>query len=944
MIPTGASSLLATTWLSNPTFYTVYSTPEASSSLFDPTTSEKRSSTHFISSYDSKSRSAVDVELLDPCPPFGSLRPPGPLSVVLRNWSPAKFIIFCGDGPSADIGVIGTLPVPSNPTKDMWVNFSLEETSTPSIPLGEDLMDTALLGLEIDLTSSKSIRMSEQPDDGTPDLPPSPILYAYVSDGTIVAWHILNSKSEAYPGMITGGGDAIPTALSVPQRMESVQVLGMPSPRVSPPASQGQVALSSPTQASNSSALAAPAFGQLDSTPPTGVAASTPTFSGFGSPNMTSKFASTGFGFGASPAPSAAPAFGSTGFSRDVIPGTHAHNPASSPAFGTTSFGQRAAAGASGFAAKAAAPAFGQSGFSAASAMPGATKSPSNLGSSSGGFASFAKQGTSAFGAPVNNDSSVSESKTGPASATGQGAFGRPTSPSAPQSSFGALLNPSASSEAKHTPTLAFGQSVFGPSHSVPLSAFGADGLRQANSTPLSAFGTGGVGQTSMATTTVFGQQQTTKPMTAFGSFRQKATAPASESRGFGSATVSTTLQGGGSGKLGAPGEALNRGRSLVPAKFDSPPGSPTSPGGSPPRSPESHPRSLPMKSASSYVKPAEGFGAFLKPATGLGTSAATAESASFVKPAEGFRPASQDKSSSPVSAHRKPADPILESMGLGPSVTHAANPAVPTFGSTSLLGMSKPVFGASTFGSTFQPAVSEPSKPITGGFGAFSSGGGGFASFANAGKPTSFADILSSGEPEKPKPDATPLVFGGESVPKPSDRPTFGVPTEPKMSLIPPAKKLGDAFQIHTGTVGKADLDKKYEVSIERSSGDDTASKQTSLPQTRVKNRLSAACPLVKNALKYLRRRRLKHRPGLFRGQTILKEYQSMHQTGIEIPREAMKLTQNQFGTEVLKVTKHIQNQIGTGILKKATKRTQNQTGTEILEKATKHTQNHSP
>ena len=57
----------------------------------------------------------------------------------------------------------------------------LEETSTPSLPLDEESDDTVLLGLDLDTTYSTA-------DDH--EHPPPPVLLAYVSDGTVQAWHV----------------------------------------------------------------------------------------------------------------------------------------------------------------------------------------------------------------------------------------------------------------------------------------------------------------------------------------------------------------------------------------------------------------------------------------------------------------------------------------------------------------------------------------------------------------------------------------------------------------------------------------------------------------------------------------------------------------------------------------------------------------------------------
>ena len=790
----------------------------------------------------------IDVELQDPSPPFGAPFPPGPLSIVLRNWSPTKFIVICGDGPSPDIGLIGSLSSEGSP--DAWVNFTLEETSTPSLPLGEDTQDMALLGMEIDLTSSKSVRISEQPDDGTPDLPPSPILYAYMSDGTVVAWHVLNTTGNVYPGMGTSKATEASTSsqLMIQQKV-SMEESGMSSPRMSPRASPKPALLSPAAQPQSISA-----FGQTPSSSPSTSIAPAKGFGAFGNVNTPSKFGSTGFGFAGGSDRSAfgTSAFGSSGFGGGSEAKTLTTT--SSP-FGSSGFGQTSTApafGASGFGSKSITPAFGVSSFGSKPAAPSGFGSPGSSGSASmsstGGFAAFANQGTSAFGTPVGSAFSTEPQRlpygttalpsspqsafgTGgsgpagapasafgaggsglttsfgqqqpvvsatfgqptPASAFGAPSFGKPAAPafgqsgfsssSLPKSSisstggfaafasqgtstFGTSAGSGISSESKSMQSSPFGTA---PSASNPQSAFGAGGSGQASTAPTSVFGAVksgqataplssafGAGASSPASTapasafgteehkgaTSFGQgQQQPEPSSPFGSFGSKAATSTFGQTGFGTNTSSATSQGGAFSNFGTLGDSLNK-----HPEFDSPPGSPPSPGGSPPGSPK-HP-SQPTKPASSYLKPAEGFGALVKSSGAFETP----------KPiAPGAFGSSSQKSTSSLP---KSVVPAFSPTTSGPTPISPST-VTPTFGSTSALGGSRPVFGSSTFGAVPQTATSEPSKSISGGFGAFSSGVSSFASFANVAKSTNFDDILSSPDKDKPKSTGSPLVFG---------------------------------------------------------------------------------------------------------------------------------------------------------------------------------------
>lgn len=828
--------------------------------MFDASKSSSLTKTHVISTYDSKAQSIVDVELQDPSPPFGAQFPPGPLSIVMRNWLPAKFIIICGDGPSPDIGIVGSLSPDGAP--DAWANFSLEETSTPSLPLGEDAQDMALLGLDIDLTSSKPVRMAEQPDDGTPDLPPSPILYAYMSDGTVVAWHILNTKGDAYPGMVTANPSDVSissTPLMVDLRT-SMEDSGMSSPMPTTLPLSSEVSTQSQPVA---------AFGQSSLSPPSTSTSISPAqgFGAFGNMNANPKFGSTGFGLaaGSGPSafgkPSASSAFASFGSGNDV------NKASTSPSFGSTGFGQTSATptfGAPSFGSKPAAPAFGQSSFSSSS--PSKTSIPST-----GGFAAFASQGTSAFGAPVSSAfSSSSEPTQNPP-------FGTPFPPSGPQSAFGA----GGSGQATTTPTSAFGAGGSGPATAFgqqpvsstpfgqasnvpafgvpgfgskpaapafgqsgfsspsspksssggfaafasqgasafgapagssfpsdskarqnspfgaastpePRSAFGVGGSGQANTTPKSAFGANGSGQAISTPTSAFGtggsgpaiglgqSQQQVQP--SFGTFGHKTATPAFGKTGFGNAPASATSQDGAFSSLGALGNSLKPSVSPIPTRFGSPPGSPPSPGESPPGSPKQPSSSQPMKPASSYLRPAEGFGAFVKPSGAFGTPGAVPKA--VPQPAGSFASVSGQKEVGSTSTQVKPTAPALGFTTPGSVATSSSTPT-PTFGSTSALGQTKPVFGSSSFRVAPKPTASELSKPITGGFGAFSSGSGSFASFAPAGKATNFDEILSSGDVDKPKSTETPLAFGNTSEAKPSTVPTSQTLTEQGSTIL---------------------------------------------------------------------------------------------------------------------------------------------------------------
>ncbi|KAF9243558.1 hypothetical protein BU15DRAFT_30378, partial [Melanogaster broomeanus] len=256
--PSSASnmSVISIQWLSTSSFHAVYAPPGQLTPDVDQV--------HFHVSLDSKSNTAQDIKFNCPCFPSPGLRPPGGFVVGLRGWDPSKVLLFIGDSTSSDIGVIGSM---TDGTSESWHNLSLEETSSPSLPLDKDENDTIMVGLDVDLTNDSSFRHSTASGEAL-DLPAPPIMYAYASDGTILGWHILNVSGTSYPGMVIGS-DAF--------RASSMTLV--PSTTASSPF--GQTAASAFVSTTSSSA----AFGAFSSTGPAKFGQSA--FSGFGAPVQT---------------------------------------------------------------------------------------------------------------------------------------------------------------------------------------------------------------------------------------------------------------------------------------------------------------------------------------------------------------------------------------------------------------------------------------------------------------------------------------------------------------------------------------------------------------------------------------------------------------------------------------------------------------------------------
>ncbi|KAH8117765.1 hypothetical protein DFH11DRAFT_857205 [Phellopilus nigrolimitatus] len=281
-------SVISIMWLSNQSFYGIY----APAGSRDPQIPQ----THVLTLFDPKTNTATQTELEAPYYPSPGLRPPGAFTVVMRNWDPAKVLIFIGDSTSSDIGVIGSFEE-NGLSMETWCNLSLEETSTPSVPLDANAEDTVPLALEMDLTRSK--------DD---DHPPPPILYLYASDGTLQAWHVSNEKGGSYPGMVEPN-----STVAQPAQAD-----------INPPAVSsafGQPSTAAPTFGSTSFGNAVPKFGQP----------STPTFGtmGFASfaQSVPQQSESSKDGFGKN-----VPVSGSSPFTQD--PGISAFSPGAQSAFG----------------------------------------------------------------------------------------------------------------------------------------------------------------------------------------------------------------------------------------------------------------------------------------------------------------------------------------------------------------------------------------------------------------------------------------------------------------------------------------------------------------------------------------------------------------------------------------------------------------------------------
>ncbi|KAH9029881.1 hypothetical protein EDB85DRAFT_1965294 [Lactarius pseudohatsudake] len=263
-------TIVHTTWLSNPAFYTIFSPVGP----LDPQADQK----HMVIVHDTK-RSDASANITLPISLFPSgVRPPGAFTITLKGWDPTKIFLIIGDSTTADIGLVCCT------ADDKWQKLSLDE-SAPSMPLDADQNETTMIGFELDLKNTTPYDITTSTGE-TVSVPPPPVVWAYASDGTVIAWYLVNTRGTPYPGM-------------------------------------GQLAVRSPVVAP--AAAAVPSSGPFSQAP-------RPTFgqssqSNFGLPTLSGQPASS---FGSTPS------FGQSGFGQTSTTGSVF---AQAPTFGNPAFG-----------------------------------------------------------------------------------------------------------------------------------------------------------------------------------------------------------------------------------------------------------------------------------------------------------------------------------------------------------------------------------------------------------------------------------------------------------------------------------------------------------------------------------------------------------------------------------------------------------------------------
>lgn len=456
---------------------------------------------------------------------------------VLPRWdqdvpaaSALPFLLILGDMSSTELNMFGR-------SNTDWIPYNGDEIS---LPMGYSDTELTLLGLDVDLRSTKG----------------KPILYAYLNDGTLIAWYLESEKK--YAGMITSSynhtSSSAPTASTPTSVPTQTTPLGfsVPSPPSDKPAAQAPAFGSNPpafgsTTVSSNSPAQTSAFGSTPSAFGSGTfGSSSSTFgntggvfgsakpggfgSGFGSSNTSAFGQPSGFGAQQPAFGSAQPAFGSaqptfgTGFGGGGGFGSNPSQPATAfgsssqatpSSFGTGAFGGGQAAGPVKKDEAMSGGGFGGLSLGGSNNATDADKKPaggifgsaapaasttSAFGSSSGGFGSSVLKPAEGFGATSVLPSDSPFAKAG-ATSNGGSAFA---------SAFGG-------GPAKPTVASGFGQPSFGQTSKPAFSAGGGSGFGQ----PVGPPKAGGFGAFAGGGTSGFGSAA---PATKAGGFAAFAT------------------------------------------------------------------------------------------------------------------------------------------------------------------------------------------------------------------------------------------------------------------------------------------------------------------------------------------------------------------------------------------------------------------------------------
>ena len=766
-------SIIHTTWLSNPAFYAIFSPVGP----LDPQADQK----HMIIVHDTK-RSDASADITLPINFFPSgIRPPGAFTIALKGWDPAKILLLVGDSTTSDIGLVCCT------AEDKWQKLSFDE-GAPSMPLDADQNETTMIGFELDLKNTTPYDVTTSTGE-TVSVPPPPVVWAYASDGTVVAWYVVNTRGTPYSGK---GQPAVR------------------SPVVAPAAAVPEASPFSP--------VVQPTFGQpfglstFSGQPASSFGTSTPSFgqSGFGQTSTTG------------PAFGQAPTFGNSAFGAASSTFGQASPPGPTPSGGP-------------FAAFASSlNKWGQTGFgsaptgfiSAAAPAPPAQIQPAE---STESMSTDSSQELSFGGMSLGEGTDDTQAKAGSGTTS---MFGAPTPPSqsapsqATNSTFGSgsFLSPGVGAFSKYAakpaddttssanvevpkPSPAFGQTSF-------ASGFGQSGFGQA-SFGQSGFGKTGLG-TPMSTTPIVTPVNPTSPSAfgsggAFGAFASGGLATFGGAKPAETKSAVPAISPGGafgafaSGGVSAFGQAASNKPDSVPAwktggdaTFNS--GTGTTVFGGTPSAPPVAPSTTPVKSMFTSAEPtatttptATPLGAAASPEKGK-SSSPFASTTSSTTPST--TPVPTQKSQSPPALSSTPTatpQPATDSAKLPAPLASTTPVGTPPAANAFMSLKMSTGFGLSNFNAKDSP-FSNP-KPVSQTVSAFGD---------------------QSSAPKVPVPATPGSVFGQTSVmgtpPKPSSgfaQPAFGSPSTPSASpnTTPSTSKtpLSNAFSAFSGSSASA-------------------------------------------------------------------------------------------------------------------------------------------
>ncbi|KAH8991372.1 hypothetical protein EDB86DRAFT_2936304 [Lactarius hatsudake] len=790
-------SIVHMTWLSNPAFYTVFSPVGP----LDPQADQK----HMVIVHDTK-RSDASADITLPISFFPSgIRPPGAFTITLKGWDPTKIFLIIGDSTTADIGFVCCT------ADDKWQKLSLDE-SAPSMPLDADQNETTMIGFELDLKNTTPYDITTSTGE-TVSVPPPPVVWAYASDGTVIAWYLVNTRGTPYPGMgqlavrspvVAPAAAAVPSSGPFSQAtrpafgQSSQSTFGLPSLSGQPASSfttpsfgqsgfgqtstTGSAFAQAPTFGNPAFGAASPAFASPPGRAPSGGAFATfaPASVNWGQPGpapppqiqpaeSTESMAtdsSQELSFGAmslsgstdDPHAKAGPATTTAtstigGGSFALSPGVGFAKFASKPADGTTAPANVEVPKPS--------PAFGQTSFASGFGQSG-------FGQSGFGQSGFGKTGlgtpmsTTPVATPINPTSSSTFGSGG-----GFGAFA-----SGGLATFG-VAKPA---ETKSVSPAIGPSGGFGAFASTGLSAFGQVASNKPDSVP--AWKTGGDPTFNSGTgTTVFGGTPSASPLAP-------ATTPVKSMFTSTEPTATITPTASPLNATTSP----EKGKSASPfasATLPTPPStvaapshSPSASGASPTSSPQmasAKPSATPASTTPVGTPPAANAFMGLKMSTGFGLSNFNAKDSPFGNP--------------------KPVSQAVSAFGDQSSAPKVPVPATPgsVFGQTSVIGAaSKPSPGSAqlAFGSPSTPSASPSATPSTSktastdAFSAFSGGASAFGKTGGSG--VTFSDMLRAGgsplDSNKVVPQKSPGSSSGSTPATPKsvvDTPSTPQPAE---------------------------------------------------------------------------------------------------------------------------------------------------------------------